>query len=35
MKKIENEYSNNTFEHIKHIDDNRNECWYAGNFRKF
>ena len=29
MKIIENKYSNNTFEYIKHIDDYGNEFWYA------
>ena len=29
MKIIENKYSNNTFENIKHIDDYGNEYWYA------
>ena len=29
MKKIENKYSKNTFENIRHIDDYENEYWYA------
>ncbi len=34
MKKIENKYSNNTFENIKHIDDYGNEYWYARELQK-
>ena len=29
MKKIENRYTNNIFENIKHIDNDGNEYWYA------
>ena len=29
MKKIRNEYTDNTFENIKHIDKDGNEYWYA------
>ena len=29
MKKIENEYTNNIFESIKHTDEYDNEFWYA------
>ena len=34
MKKIENKYSNNIFENIKHIDEYRNEYWYARELSK-
>ena len=34
MKIIENKYSNNTFENIKHIDDYGNEYWYARELQK-
>ena len=34
MKIIENKYSNNTFEDIKHIDDYGNEYWYARELQK-
>src|SRR5574344_2875719 len=34
MKKIENKYSKNTFENIKHIDDYGNEYWYARELQK-
>ena len=34
MKKLENKYSNNTFENIKHIDDYGNEYWYARELQK-
>lgn len=34
MKIIENKYSNNTFENIKHIDDYGNEYWYACELQK-
>jgi len=34
MKIIENKYSNNTFENIKHIDDYGNEYWYAYELQK-
>lgn len=29
MKKIEDRYTNNIFENIKHIDEYENEYWYA------
>ena len=29
IKKIENEYTNNIFESIKHTDEYDNEFWYA------
>ena len=34
MKIIENKYSNNTFENIKHIDDYGNEYWCARELTK-
>ena len=34
MKKIENKYSKNTFENIRHIDDYGNEYWYARELQK-
>ena len=34
MKIIENKYSNNTFENIKHIDEYNNEFWYARELQK-
>lgn len=34
MKKSENKYTNNIFENIKHIDEYRNEYWYAREFSK-
>ena len=34
MKIIENKYSNNTFENIKHNDDYGNEYWYARELQK-
>ena len=34
MKIIENKYSNNSFENIKHIDDYGNEYWYARELQK-
>ena len=34
MKIIENKYSNNTFENIKHIDEYGNEYWYARELQK-
>ena len=34
MKIIENKYSNNTFENIKHIDEHGNEYWYARELSK-
>ena len=34
MKIIENKYSNNIFENIKHIDDYGNEYWYARELQK-
>ena len=34
MKKIENEYNNNIFENIKHIDECENEFWYARELQK-
>ena len=35
MKIINNNYTNNTFENIKHIDEYGNEYWYARDFQKF
>ena len=29
MKRIENEYTDNVFESIKHVDEDGNEFWYA------
>ena len=29
MNKIDNKYTNNTFENIKHIDEYGNEYWFA------
>ena len=34
MKKIGNNYTNNTFENIKHIDDYGNEFWFARELQK-
>ena len=34
MKKIENEYTNNIFENIKHTDEYDNEFWYARELSK-
>ena len=34
MKKIEDRYTNNIFENIKHIDDYENEYWYACELQK-
>ena len=34
MKKIENRYTNNIFENIKHIDEYGNEYWYARELSK-
>lgn len=34
MKEIENKYSKNTFENIRHIDDYGNEYWYARELSK-
>lgn len=34
MKKIEDRYTNNIFENIKHIDEYENEYWYAREFSK-
>ena len=34
MKKIEDKYTNNIFENIKHIDEYGNEYWYAREFSK-
>ena len=34
MKKIENRYTNNIFENIKHIDEYENEYWYARELQK-
>ena len=34
MKKIGNRYTNNIFENIKHIDEYRNEYWYARELSK-
>lgn len=34
MKKISNKYTNNTFENIKHIDDDGNEFWFARELQK-
>ena len=34
MKKIDNNYTNNTFEDIKHIDEYGNEYWFARDLQK-
>ena len=34
MKKIEDKYTNNIFENIKHIDEYGNEYWYARELSK-
>ena len=34
MNKIDNKYTNNTFENIKHIDEYGNEYWYARELQK-
>ena len=34
MKSVDNKYTNNTFENIKHIDDYENEYWYARELQK-
>lgn len=34
MKKIEDRYTNNIFENIKHIDEYENEYWYARELSK-
>ena len=34
MKKIEDKYENNTFENIKHIDEDDNEYWFARQLQK-
>ena len=34
MKKLENKYNGNTFESIKHIDDDGNEYWFARELSK-
>ena len=34
MKKIEDRYTNNIFENIKHIDEQGNEYWYARELSK-
>ena len=34
MKIIENKYTNNAFENIKHIDDYGNEFWFARELQK-
>lgn len=34
MKKIENRYTNNIFENIKHMDEYGNEYWYARELSK-
>lgn len=34
MDKIENKYSNSIFENIKHVDQYRNEYWYARELQK-
>lgn len=34
MKEIENKYSDNSFENIKHIDNYGNEYWYARELQK-
>lgn len=34
MKKIEDRYTNNIFENIKHIDEYENEYWYARELQK-
>ena len=35
MKKIGNNYTNNIFEDIKHIDEYGNEYWFARDLQKF
>ena len=35
MKKINDKYENYTFENIKHIDEDRNEFWFALNYKKY
>ena len=34
MKSVDNKYTNNTFENIKHIYDYENEYWYARKLSK-
>ena len=34
MKKLENKYTNDTFENIKHVDEYGNEYWYARELQK-
>ena len=34
MKKIEDRYTNNIFENIKHMDEYENEYWYARELSK-
>jgi len=34
MKKLENKYTNDTFENIKHVDEFGNEFWFARELQK-
>ena len=34
MKKLENKYTNDTFENIKHVDEYGNEFWFARELQK-
>lgn len=35
MNEIKNEYSNDVFENIKHVDGYGNEFWYDVNYKRY